>query len=309
MKPRKDLLDLEHLSPEEIEFILDNASRFKELFTRSVKKAPRLQGKTVLMLFYEPSTRTSMSFEIAAKRMDADVIALPVETSSVKKGESVLDTVETLQAMKVDYIVVRHQRSGVPGLIAKNTHASVINAGDGNHAHPTQGLLDVFTLSEVWNGDFRGKKVVIAGDILHSRVARSTSTALRKLGAEVGVIGPGPLVPDTRPEQLLALRSWDEVLEWNPDAVYLLRIQLERAGGEQFFPSLSEYHNVYGLTEARLEILRERGTWVLHPGPINRGVELANVVTSYERCLINQQVENGIAARMAVLYWLRPGTD
>lgn len=306
MKPRKDLLDLASLDAEEIEFILDNASRFKELFTRSVKKVPRLQGKTVLLLFYEPSTRTSMSFEIAAKRMDADVIALDVESSSTKKGESILDTVATMQAMKVDYIIVRHKQSGVPGIIAKNTRASVINAGDGFHAHPTQGLLDSFTLAEVWRSEFAGKKIVIAGDILHSRVARSTSTALRKLGAEVAVLGPGPLIPDDLPPQLRKLQSWEELLDWKPDAVNLLRIQHERSGGEQFFPSLGEYHKVYGLTEERLEVLRQRKTWVLHPGPINRGVELANAVTSYERCLINQQVENGIAARMAVLYWLRP---
>ena len=307
MKPRKDLIDLASLDQEEIKFILENAGRFKELFTRSVKKAPRLQGKTVLMLFYEPSTRTSMSFEIAAKRMDADVITLPVDKSSVTKGESILDTVATLQAMKVDYIVIRHQRSGVPSLIADKTRASIVNAGDGNHAHPTQGLLDVFTLSEVWDGtDFSGRKVVIVGDILHSRVARSTSTALRALGAEVAVLGPGPLIPDSRPKELRALRTWDELLDWKPDAVNLLRIQKERAGQDHFFPSLGEYHSVYGLTEERLETLQERGTWVLHPGPINRGVELANAVTSYERCLINQQVENGIATRMAVLYWLRP---
>lgn len=307
MKPRKDLLDIESLSLEEIEFILENAGRFKELFTRSVKKVPRLQGKTVLMLFYEASTRTSTSFEIAAKRMGADVITLPVEQSSVKKGETVLDTVETLQAMRVDYIVVRHQLSGVPNLIARNTHASVINAGDGNHAHPTQGLLDAYTLSEVWRNEFAEKKVAIVGDILHSRVARSTSTILNKLGAEVAVLGPGSLVPESRHQQLLGLHSWEELLDWKPDAVYLLRVQQERqAGGPQFFPSLGEYHRVYGLTDRRLAVLRERKTWVLHPGPINRGVELANAVTSYEGCLINRQVENGIAARMAVLYWLRP---
>ena len=306
MTQRKDLLDLESLSAEEITFILETAGPFKQLFKRSVKKVPRLQGKTVLMLFYEPSTRTSTSFEVAAKRMDADVINLPLGQSSVTKGESVLDTVETLQAMRVDYIVVRHQRSGIPGFIAKNTAASVINAGDGFHAHPTQGLLDAYTLRETWNGEFAGKRVLIAGDILHSRVARSTSTVLRKLGVNVGVLGPGTLVPQHRHKELTAFRSWDEALEWAPDAVYLLRVQFERQG-EKFFPSLNEYHQTFGLTEERLKVLKERGTWVMHPGPINRGLELADSVTRYERCLINDQVENGIATRMAVLYSLRPG--
>lgn len=306
MKARKDLLDIESLSEEEIREILDRAAPFKELFARSVKKVPRLKGKTVLLLFYEPSTRTSTSFEVAAKRMDADVISLPVAQSSVTKGESVLDTVETLQAMKVDYIVVRHQRSGVPGLIARNTAASVINAGDGFHAHPTQGLLDAHTLSEVWDGNFTGKKVLIVGDILHSRVARSTTTVLRKLGAKIGVLGPGTLIPADHPPDFEVFCTWDEALDWHPESVYLLRVQLERQK-VQFFPSLGEYHRNFGLTVDRLAILEARGTWVLHPGPINRGVELADEVTQYERCLINTQVENGIATRMAVLYSLRPG--
>ena len=308
MKPRKDLLDLQSLEPDEIREILGTAAPFKELFARSVKKVPRLQGKTVLLLFYEPSTRTSTSFEVAAKRMDADVINLPVAQSSVTKGESVLDTVETLQAMRVDYIVVRHQRSGVPGLIAKNTAASVINAGDGYHAHPTQGLLDALTMSEIWDGDFAKKRVLIVGDILHSRVARSTSTVLRKLGAEVGVLGPGTLIPHDRPADFRVFGAWEEAFAWKPEAVYLLRVQLERQK-VQFFPSLGEYHRNFGLTRDRLEKIADRGIWVLHPGPINRGVELADEVTQYERCLINTQVENGIAARMAVLYSLRPGVE
>jgi len=305
MKRRKDLLDIESLSLEEINFILENTGPFKEMFTRSVKKVPRLQGKTVLLLFYEPSTRTSTSFEVAAKRMSADVINLPVEQSSVKKGETVIDTVDTLQAMGVDYIVVRHQRSGIPNLIAKHTGASVINAGDGHHEHPTQGLLDAYTLQEVWKGKLKAKRVLMVGDILHSRVARSTSTILRKLGVDVGVLGPGPLIPQSRPADLRSFRSWDEAFEWEPDAIYLLRIQLERQQ-EQFFPTLGEYHKVYGLTEERLKRVSSRGIYVMHPGPINRQVELADAVTSYERCLINEQVKNGIATRMAVLYWLQP---
>ncbi|MEO0445304.1 MAG: aspartate carbamoyltransferase catalytic subunit [Verrucomicrobiota bacterium] len=309
MKPRKDLLDLQSLSREELEEFLESTSPFKDTFTtRSIKKVPHLAGRTALLLFYEPSTRTSTSFDVAAKRMGADVVTLPVSHSSVVKGESILDTVETLEAMRTDYIVVRHQRSGVPNFIARNTQASVINAGDGFHAHPTQGLLDAFTLHEVWGGAFEGKRVLISGDVVHSRVARSTSTALRKLGATVGVLGPGSLVPKGMMASQEIFGSWEEALAWHPDAVYLLRIQLERQE-EQFLPSLAEYHHVFGLTSERLSVLRERGVWVMHPGPINRGVELVNEVTEYERCLIEKQVENGVAARMAVLYFLRPGGE
>lgn len=308
MEPRKDLLDLQSLQVEEIEEILDLIGPFKELSTRTVKKVPRLQGKTVLLLFYEPSTRTAGSFEVAAKRMSADVISLPEAQSSVVKGETILDTVDTMESMGTDYVVVRHQRSGIPNLIAKNTRASVINAGDGYHAHPTQGLLDAFTLFEVWEKKFAGRKLLIAGDVMHSRVARDTSAVLRKLGVEVGVLGPGSLVPRGNPETHRVFRSWNEAFEWSPDAVYLLRIQMERLG-EPFFPSLAEYHRAFGVTRERLARLRERGSWVMHPGPINRGVELANEVTEYERCLIGRQVANGVATRMAVLYWLRPGEE
>lgn len=308
MEPRKDLLDLQSLQKEEIEELLELIGPFKELGSRTVKKVPRLQGKTVLLLFYEPSTRTATSFEVAAKRMSADVISLPVAQSSVTKGETILDTVDTLGEMGTDYVVVRHQRSGIPNLIARYTRASVINAGDGYHAHPTQGLLDAFTLSEVWDKKFAGRRVLIAGDVMHSRVARSTSTVLRKLGVEVGVLGPGSLVPRGSPGSQRVFRTWSEAFAWGPDAVYLLRIQMERLG-EPFFPSLAEYHRAYGLTRERLAKLRDRGSWVLHPGPINRGVELANEVTEYERCLIGKQVENGVATRMAVLYWLKPGRE
>ena len=308
MEPRKDLLDLDTLELGEIEELLASISHFKALSSRTVKKVPRLQGKTVLLLFYEPSTRTAGSFEVAAKRMSADVISLPEAQSSVVKGETILDTVDTMGAMGIDYVVVRHQRSGIPNLIAKHTRASVINAGDGYHAHPTQGLLDAFTLFEVWDGKFAGRKLLIAGDVMHSRVARSTSTVLRKLGVEVGVLGPGSLVPRGNPEAHRVFRNWKEAFAWSPDAVYLLRIQMERMG-EPFFPSLAEYHRAYGLTRERLARLRERGGWVMHPGPINRGVELANEVTEYERCLIGKQVENGVATRMAVLYWLRPRVE
>jgi aspartate carbamoyltransferase catalytic subunit len=303
---RKDLLDIESLSIGEIEFLLKTAEPFKDLFAKSVKKVPTLRGKSVLTLFYEPSTRTRSSFEIAAKRLSADVTNFAVQSSSVVKGESVLDTIDTLQAMKVDYIVVRHQASGIPNLIARHTNASVVNAGDGSHAHPTQAILDAYTLREVYP-DAAGKKVLIVGDILHSRVARSTSRMFRKLGVEVRVLGPGTLVPDGRPPEMAAFRSFDDAFAWKPDVIYLLRIQLERQKA-QFFPSLREYHQVYGVTNERFKRVADEGIWIMHPGPVNRGVELVDGVMNYERCLINQQVENGIATRMAVLYWLKPET-
>ena len=305
MTPRKDLLDIASLQDEEIQFVLANAVPFKDLFRRSVKKVPTLKGRTMLTLFYEPSTRTRSSFEVAASRLSADVTHFDVESSSVVKGESVLDTVETLEAMKVDYIVVRHKQSGIPNLIARNTAASVINAGDGWHAHPTQALLDAFTLREVFS-DTRGSRVLIAGDIQHSRVARSTSLLLRRLGSQVAYLAPGSLMPREIPEEIAQFGNWTDALDWKPDVVYLLRVQSERLD-EPFFPSAAEYHRQFGLTDARVDILRERRTYLMHPGPVNRGVEITDKGMNYERSLINAQVENGIAVRMSVLYWLRPG--
>ncbi|NNC89690.1 MAG: aspartate carbamoyltransferase catalytic subunit [Akkermansiaceae bacterium] len=303
---RKDFLDIASLTREEVEYLLEQAVPFKDLFTRSVKKVPALKGKSVLMLFYEPSTRTHSSFEVAAKRMSADVIDLDVPQSSVTKGETVKDTVDTLQAMRADYIVVRHEMSGMPLAIARQTKASVINAGDGAHAHPTQGLLDAFTFKEVFP-ETDGRKVLIVGDILHSRVARSTSMVMRKLGVEVAFLGPGSLVPRDGTEGMRRFTDYEEAMKWSPDVVYLLRVQMERQDA-QFFPSLGEYHRVYGVTQERLERLADKGTYIMHPGPVNRGVELCHEVMDYERSLINRQVENGIAARMAVLFWLKPGT-
>lgn len=298
---RKDFLDIVSLDQEEIVHLLDQAVPFKELFTRSVKKVPALKGKTVLMLFYEPSTRTLSSFEVAAKRLSADVTVFDVPFSSVAKGESVRDTIDTLQAMRADYIVVRHRLSGQPAAIARQTNASVINAGDGAHAHPTQALLDAFTLREIYP-ELSGRKVLICGDVLHSRVARSTSIILEKLGVEVAFCGPGSLVPRSGRRRFT---NYDEAMAWKPDVVYLLRVQKERQDAP-FYPSDREYHAVYGVTEERLRHLEGEGIYVMHPGPINRGVELCDGVLDYERCLISQQVENGIAARMAVLFGLKP---
>ncbi len=304
LQTRKDLLTIGDLSREEILQILDTAKPFKDLFTRSVKKVPTLRGKTVLNLFYEPSTRTRTSFEIAAKRLSADVTNFAVSTSSVVKGESILDTIDTLQAMQVDYMIVRHSVSGVPEYIARHTHAAVVNAGDGHHAHPTQAMLDAFTFREVYS-EMTGKRIVVAGDILHSRVARSVFEVMHILGVEVATFGPATLVPETIPSYVKILRSFDEVLEFDPHVLYLLRLQLERQKAN-FFPSMREYHKLYGVTTERFKILRERGTWIMHPGPVNRGVELVDDVMTYSRTLINQQVENGIATRMAILYHLTP---
>ena len=304
---RKDLLDIASLHREEIELLLDQSTPFKELFTRSVKKVPALEGKSVLMLFYEPSTRTHSSFEIAAKRLSADVTNFNVAHSSITKGESVRETVETLQSMRTDYIIVRHGRSGLPGMIARQIKASVINAGDGAHAHPTQALLDAFTIKEKFP-DPTGKKVLIIGDILHSRVARSTSTLLKKLGVDVAYLGPGSLVPKQGPENIRRFTDYEAAMAWSPDFVYLLRVQMERQD-VQFFPSLREYHRLYGITDVRLAEIRKRGLYLMHPGPVNRGVELCDAVMDYERSLINDQVENGIAVRMAVLNWLKPGGE
>lgn len=304
MTTRKDLLDIESLSREEIEHLLDQAGPFKELFTRSVKKVPALKGKSVLTLFYEPSTRTLSSFEVAAKRLSADVTTFDVPHSAVVKGESVRDTIATLQAMRTDYIIVRNKMAGLPMVIARETKACVINAGDGAHAHPTQALLDGFTFKEVFP-EPEGKKILIVGDILHSRVARSTTTLMRKLGVQVAWLGPGSLVPKHGPKDIPRFTNYEEAMRWAPDTVYLLRVQMERQTAP-YFPSLREYTKLYGVTPERFKRLEDLGTYIMHPGPVNRGVELCDEVMDYSRCLIDQQVENGIAARMAVLYWLKP---
>lgn len=300
----KDFLDIASFTPEEITTYLDNTVQMKEIFTRSVKKVPTLRGRTVLMLFYENSTRTSTSFEIAAKRLSADVTNFDVPRSSVNKGESVKETIETLEAMRCDYVVVRHPMPGFARNLAGLTNMSVINAGDGQHAHPTQALLDAHTIREVYP-DVTGKKVLIIGDILHSRVARSTSRILKKLGVEVAFLGPGSLVP--KHTEFPRFTHYEDAMKWGPDVVYLLRVQMERQEAP-FFPSTSEYHKLYGVTKERLNHLRGEGIYLMHPGPFNRGVEICDEAVEYERSLINTQVENGVAARMSVLYALKPKT-
>jgi len=299
--PHKHLLGLEHLTAEEILLILDNASAMKEIFTRTVKKVPTLRGKTVCNLFFENSTRTRTSFEIAAKRLSADVVNFNVATSSVAKGESLLDTARTIQAMGVDFVVMRHSCPGTPHLLSRRLNMSVINAGDGAHEHPTQGLLDVFTMREK-KGHIDQLKVAIVGDILHSRVARSNIWALRKLGARVSLVGPATLVP--REFEKLGCEIHYDLREGirDADVINLLRIQLERQR-KNLFPSIREYRLLYGLTKERLEWAKP-DVLIMHPGPINRGVEISQDVADGEHSVITEQVTNGIAVRMAVLYLL-----
>ncbi len=295
------LLDLESLSPHEIRLILDQARAFKDVLARTIKKIPTLRGKTVVSIFYENSTRTRTSFELAAKRLSADVINFSVATSSVHKGESLYDTARTIEAMGADFMVIRHPASGAPHLLARKVRAGVINAGDGTHEHPTQGLLDAFTILERC-GRIEGLKVAIVGDILHSRVARSNLHALKRLGADVVFVGPRTLVPPAF--ERLGARVCHDLVEGirGADVINLLRIQLERME-KNFFPSIREYKLLYGLTSERLRAASP-DVIVMHPGPINRGVEIDQDVADGPHSVIQQQVTNGIAVRMAVLYLL-----
>ncbi len=296
---RKDLIGLEILSREEIETILKTAKSFKEVSTRSVKKVPALRGKTVVNLFFEPSTRTRTSFELAAKRLSADVLSFDVSTSSVSKGETIVDTAKNIEAMKVDCFIVRHSVAGAPELISKNVDASVINAGDGCHEHPTQALLDLFTVDEVF-GKINGIKIAIVGDILHSRVARSDIWGFTKLGAKVIVCGPPPLIPSGIEKTGVEVTyNMEEAIE-RSDIIYLLRLQKERQK-ENFLPSLREYSLIYGVNEDRIKKIKEN-IFIMHPGPLNRGVEIKSETADRENSLILRQVTNGIAVRMAVLY-------
>jgi aspartate carbamoyltransferase catalytic subunit len=302
---RKDLLDIHSMTTDEIKLICESAKYFKDLFTRSIKTVPILRGKTVCCLFYEPSTRTRISFELAAKRLSADLINVQVATSSVVKGESLIDTVHTLEAMKADYIVMRHAVSLAPHFLSKNIRASVINAGDGFHAHPTQALLDAYSIIEK-RGNIEGLHIGIVGDIKHSRVARSDIEVFKRLGAKVSICGPPTLIPDE-------FRIYGADIHYNLDdllpgldAIQMLRIQKERQSGS-LFPSIREYNRLYALTADRLRRCK-KDIIVMHPGPINRGIEIDDSVADCPNSIINDQVTNGIAVRMSIFYLLAGGT-
>ena len=296
---RKDLLGIEELSSEEIILILKTAESFKEVSTRQIKKVPALRGQTVVNFFFEPSTRTRTSFELAAKRLSADILNISASTSSVVKGESLKDTAQNIEAMNVDIIVMRHASSGAPHMLARILKPSVINAGDGSHEHPTQALLDIFTIKEK-RGKIEGLKVSIIGDITHSRVARSNIWGLTKLGAHVTVCGPSTLIP--KEIERMGVKATHDIREAIEDADVLmaLRLQLERQE-KNLFPSIREYALNFGLDRDKLAHAK-KDVLIMHPGPINRGVELTPEVADGPNSVILEQVTNGIAVRMAVLY-------
>jgi len=306
MLQSKDLLGIQELSKGEIELILATADSFAEVATRTIKKVPTLRGRTIVNLFLEPSTRTRTSFELACKRLSADVINVSGSSSSAVKGESLKDTAKTIEAMHPDVVVIRHSAAGSAKMFADVVAASVVNAGDGSHEHPTQALLDAFTIKKHL-GRVAGLRVGIVGDIAHSRVARSNIEALTKLGAKVTAIGPPTLMP-AAVEQLGVDVSYhfDEVIG-ELDVIYLLRIQLERQG-RALFPSLREYSSLFGLNARRLASAKPEAI-VMHPGPMNRGVEISGEVADMDRAVIVDQVTNGIAVRMAVLYLLVGGGE
>jgi aspartate carbamoyltransferase catalytic subunit len=304
---RKDLLGIRELSVEEITTILDTAGSFKEVSARAIKKVPALRGKTIINLFFEASTRTRTSFEIAAKRLSADAINISASTSSVSKGESLVDTAQNLQAMAPDAIVIRHPSPGVPHQLSRMVSSSIINGGDGAHEHPTQALLDAFTIRE-HKGRIAGLQVAIIGDIMHSRVARSNAHLLTKLGAHVRIAGPRTLIPvgyekliNNTEGSLTVCDHIDSAIAGS-DVVMMLRIQRERMT-DAFFPSLKEYSIQYGLTLRRLQ-LASSDCIVMHPGPINRGIEISSEVVDSTSSLILDQVTNGVAVRMAILFLL-----
>ncbi len=297
----KDLLGLKELTTEEIEYILNTAKTMKLIVTSKNKKTPHLQGKSIITLFYENSTRTRLSFELASKYMSASAANVSASSSSVAKGETLIDTGKTIDMMGSDVVIIRHPMSGAPHLLAKNIEASVINAGDGMNEHPTQALLDMFTIIEK-KGSLKGLKVAIIGDVYHSRVARSNIWGMTKLGAEVCVAGPSTLLP---PEiEKTGVKAFNTVQEAliDADVVMGLRIQLERQK-KGLFPSIREYSRFFGLDEKRLKLAKDDAL-IMHPGPVNRGVELSSCVVDSERSLINEQVQNGVAVRMALLYLL-----
>jgi len=298
---RKDLLSIASLSPEEITLILDASEPFKEVSGREIKKVPALRGKTVVNLFFEPSTRTRTSFELAAKRLSADVINFSPSSSSVVKGETLLDTARNIESMQADIIVLRHSSAGAAEILAKNVRSSVINAGDGWHEHPTQALLDLFTIKEK-KGNLENLTVAIVGDVAHSRVARSNIHALSKVGAEIRIVGPPTMVPPFLHRMGVHVYSnFDDALP-GVDVIMMLRLQLERQG-RSLFPSIREYAKLYGLTSDR--VLRTgTNVRVMHPGPINRGVEISHEVADSCQAVILDQVSNGVAVRMGLMYLL-----
>jgi len=298
---RKDLLGIEGLSKEEILFILETTRSFREVLDRPIRKVPTLRGKTVVNLFFESSTRTRMSFELAEKRLNADILNFSVSASSVVKGETLLDTARNILAMKVDCFVLRHPTPGAPHLLAKNLPISIINAGDGAHEHPTQALLDLYTIREK-KGRVEGLKIAIVGDIAHSRVARSNIWGMCKLGAKVRICGPPTLIPPLVEKMGVEIfYSLEDALR-EVDIVMMLRIQRERQNKE-FIPSISEYIDFFSLNEEKLA-LAKKDVLVMHPGPVNRGVELPARIADGKRSIILDQVTNGVAVRMAILYLL-----
>jgi aspartate carbamoyltransferase catalytic subunit len=303
---RKDLLGISDLAVDEISLVLDTAEAMKEIGSRPIKKVPALRGKTVVNLFFEPSTRTRTSFEIAEKRLSADTLNIAIASSSVVKGETLADTALNLEAMQPDMIVLRHSSSGACHLLSRICRSAIINAGDGMHEHPTQALLDAFTIRER-KKRLEGLKVAIVGDLLHSRVLRSNIHLLTKMGANVWVCGPPTLIPaDITRFGVRATSRVDEAVA-DADVIMLLRIQLERMEGA-FFPSLREYFNVFGMTETRMRLARP-DVMIMHPGPMNRGVEIASEVADGPFSVILDQVANGVAVRMAVLYLLAGGAE
>jgi aspartate carbamoyltransferase catalytic subunit len=297
----KDLLGLEGLSAAQLNLILDTAEPLREISERTIKKVPTLRGATIVNLFFEASTRTRISFEFAEKRMSADTVNVASAGSSVSKGETLVDTARNLEAMKIDMVVIRHPSSGAARFLAERIESNVINAGDGTHEHPTQGLLDILTLRQRW-GTVKGKKICICGDVLHSRVARSNIWGLQKLGAKVAVCGPRSLLPNAINE--MGVQVFDRIeqaIEW-ADALNILRLQLERMQGG-YIPSLREYNRVFGVTRERLD-RGKRDILIMHPGPMNRGVEIDSDVADGPHSVILDQVTNGVAVRMAVLYLL-----
>lgn len=302
----KHLLGIRGMTRDDIETIFSTAAEFKEVLNRPIKKVPSLRDTTVANLFFENSTRTRLSFELAQKRLSADVVNFSAASSSVKKGETLVDTVNNILAMKVDMVVMRHPHPGAPHFLANKVNTTIVNAGDGTHEHPTQALLDSFSIREKLGNDLEGKKIAIVGDIRHSRVALSNIVALKLQGATVRVCGPATLIPKHMESLGVEVsHDLDETLAW-ADVANMLRIQLERQGDHdaiRFFPSIREYTMNFGLTTERLHRL-DKELVILHPGPINRGVEISSEIADSEHAIILDQVENGVATRMAIMYLL-----